>query len=74
MTYTKEQLIQALHDEWVHLCHDDYEPGDELYTSPEEHLEWLQGLTYEQLVEETGCDEKIYSLDEFMSHFGEVSK
>ena len=56
MTYTKEQLVKALQEVWVHLCHDDYMPGDELYSSPEEHLEWLEGLTYEQLVEEATTD------------------
>ena len=56
MTYTKEQLVKALQEQWVHLFHDDYVPGDELYTSPEEHLEWLQGLSYEELVAETTTD------------------
>ena len=68
MTYTKEQLVKALQEQWVHLEQDDYQSGDELYISPEARLEWLKGLTYEQLVKETGCDE-VYSLDEFMSAY-----
>ena len=72
MTYTKEQLVKALQDEWEFLCREDYNPDED--GTMEEHLEWLKGLTYEQLVEETGTDEEIYSLDEFMSNWGEVSE
>ena len=68
VTYTKEQLVKALQEQQVHLEQDDYEPDDELYTSPEEHLEWLEELTYEELIEETSTDD-VSTLQEFMSNY-----
>jgi hypothetical protein len=32
----------------------------------EEHLEWLDTLTIEELVKETDTDNESYTLDEFM--------
>ena len=61
MTYTKEQLVKALQDEWEFLCHDDYDPDKD--GTMEEHLEWLKGLTYEQLIEETSTGE-TFTIDE----------
>jgi hypothetical protein len=66
MNYTKEQLIDALAAEWDYLCHDDYDPED---LTPEEHLEYLKSLTYEELIEETSTDE-IFTLDDFMHRYG----
>ena len=67
MTPDKEQLIKALHREYEYLCHDDFDPDNDV--TPEEYLEMLKEMSYDELVEETGTDE-IFSMDEFMSAWG----
>ena len=67
MNYTKEQLVEALYNEYVFLCHDDYDPDVDI--SPEQYLLMLNDMTLDQLVEETQTDE-IYSLDEFVNAWG----
>ena len=64
MILTKEQLIEALFNEYVFLCHDDYDPDVDI--APEDYLTMLKDMDYDELVEETGTDE-IFSMDEFMS-------
>ena len=61
--YTREQLIEALSAEYEWLCHDDYDPDD---PTPEEHLDTLKTLSYEQLIEETSTDDVGFTLEEFM--------
>ena len=63
MIYTKEQLIEALYNEYVFLCHDDFDPDED--ATPEEYLEMLKGLTYDELIEETGTDDTFH-VTEFM--------
>ena len=67
MNPSKEQLIDALYNEYVFLCHDDFDPDED--ATPEEYLEMLKEMSYDELVEETGTDE-IFSMDEFMSAWG----
>ena len=67
MNYTKQQLIDALQREYEWLCHDDFDPEEDL--SLEEHLDMLQELSYDELVEETSTDD-IFTLDEFMRTYG----
>jgi len=67
MTVSKEQLIDALYNEYVFLCHDDYDPDVDL--SPETYLERLKEMTYDELIIETSTDD-VYHLDEFMSAWG----
>ena len=67
MTYTKQQLVDALQKEYEWLCHDDFDPEEDL--SLEEHLEMLQELSYDELVEETSTDD-IFTLEEFMRTYG----
>jgi len=67
MNYTKEQLIDALQREYEWLCHDDFDPDEDL--TMEEHLDMLQQLSYDELVEETSTDD-IFTLDEFMRTYG----
>ena len=55
MTYTREQLIEALYNEYVFLCHDDFEPGVDI--DPEDYLIMLKDMSYDELVEETSTDE-----------------
>jgi len=67
MNYTREQLIDALQREYEWLCHDDFDPDEDL--TMEEHLDMLQQLSYDELVEETSTDD-IFTLDEFMRTYG----
>ena len=67
MNYTKAQLIDALVAEWEYLCHDDSEPDD---MTPEEYRDMLIDMSIRQLVEETDTDPEIYSLDQYMEHYG----
>ena len=69
MTPTREQLIDALVKEYEYLCHDDYDPDEDL--TPEEYLEMINTLSYEELVLETSTDE-TYTLEDFLSNnFGD---
>ena len=63
MTVSKEQLIDALYNEYLFLCHDDFDPDED--ATPEEYLEMLKEMSYDQLVEETQTDD-IFTIDEFM--------
>ena len=67
MNPTKEQLIEALYNEYVFLCHDDYDPDVDV--SPEDYLEGLKEMTYDELVEET-CTDDTYHLSEYMEAWG----
>jgi hypothetical protein len=55
MTPTREQLIDALVKEYEYLCHDDYDPDEDL--TPEEYLEMINTLSYDELVSETSADD-----------------
>ena len=67
MTYTREQLINALQNEYEYLIHDDYDPDTDM--SPSEHLDYLNSLNVEQLIDATDCDAE-YTLDMFMRNHG----
>jgi len=69
MKYTKAQLIDALCAEWDYLCHDDFNPEEDQTT--EEYREDLIEMTIEQLVEETDTDSEIYTLEQYMEHWGQ---
>jgi len=64
MKYTKEQLVDALQHEYDYLCHEDFDPDVDM--TLEEHLEWLNTLTLEELIEETSTDE-TFTLEEYMN-------
>ena len=64
MKYTKEQLVDALQHEYDYLCHEDFDPDVDI--TLEEHLEWLNTLTLEELIEETSTDE-TFTLEEYMN-------
>ena len=63
MKYSKEQLIEALYREYEYLCHDDFDPDEDL--TPEEYLEMLRKMSYDELVEEANVDEE-YTLEEYL--------
>ena len=67
MSVSKEQLIDALYNEYVFLCHDDFEIGVDI--EPEDYLTMLKDMTYDQLVEETDTDE-IFTLVEYVEAWG----
>ena len=67
MSVTREQLIEALFNEYVFLCHDDYDPDVDI--APEVYLTMLKDMTYDELVEET-CTDDTYHLSEFMEAWG----
>ena len=63
MTYTRDQIINALQNEYEFLCHDDYDPDVDM--TPAEHLTYLQSLSLDDLIAETSTDD-IFTLDEFI--------
>jgi len=63
MTYTNEELITALVKEYEWLCHDDFDPDTD--PTPEEYLDSIKDLSYDELVEETQTDD-FFTLDLFM--------
>jgi len=66
MTYTKEQLIDALCVEYAYLCHDDFDP--DVDSTPEQYREMLNELTYDQLIDEISLDGD--SLEDYMEAYG----
>ena len=63
MIYTKDQLIEALHNEYVFLCHDDFDPDED--PTPEEYLEMIKTLSYDELILETSTGDEV-TLEEYM--------
>jgi len=63
---TKEQLIEALYNEYVFLCHDDFDP--DLDPTPEEYRVILERMTYDELIEETNTDEDL-TLEEYVQSY-----
>ena len=66
MAYQKQQLIQALVKEYEYLCHDDFDP--DVDPTPEEYLDSIKDLSYDELVEEAQVDD-IFTLDNFMEAY-----
>ena len=64
-TYTRVQLIDALSHEYDYLCHDDFDPDNDMSSS--EYRDYLDSLSYDQLVADTDTDD-IYTLDEFIAN------
>ena len=66
MTYQKQQLIEALVKEYEYLCHDDFDP--DVDPTPEQYLDSIKDLSYDELVEETQADDH-FTLDEFIKAY-----
>ena len=62
MTYTRDQLIIALTNEYVQLTHDSYDPDD---MTPSEFVNYLHTLSDSELVIEADTD----NVDEFISAY-----
>jgi len=67
MTVSKEQLIDALYNEYIFLCHDDFDPDED--PTPEEYLEMIKEMTYDELVFESCVDEE-FGLDDYIEVWG----
>ena len=67
MNPSRENLIEALYNEYAFLCHDDFEPGVDI--EPEDYLTMLKDMTYDELVDET-CTDDTYHLSEYMEAWG----
>ena len=67
MSYTKDQLIGALYNEYLFLCHDDFDPDED--PTPQEYLEMIKTLSYDELVSET-CTDEEYTLEDFIERYG----
>ncbi len=65
MDYTREQLIDALHAEYDNMCHDSTLEEGEL--TPAQYLTYLNALSYDELVYETGDEEDLIG---FMEQYG----
>ena len=65
MTYTRDQLIDALDAEYQQLCHD----SDDSDMSPADYRVALQSMPLDQLIAET-CTDELYTLDAFMHTYG----
>ena len=65
--YSHQQLIDALVTEYENICHDStLEEGE---FTPPEYLTYLNTLTHDELVDETGTDEDTFTLSQFMETF-----
>lgn len=60
MTYTREQLINALSNEYSYLCHDDYDPDVDMTAA--EFVNYLHTLSDSELINEADTDD----VDEFI--------
>ena len=63
MNYKREQLIEALCDEYAHLCEDDF--NEEEDNSPEKYRASVEKLTIEELIQLTTTG-KDFTLGEFV--------
>lgn len=63
MTPDKFKLINALVAEYEYLCHDDFDPDVDV--TPEEYLEMLKEMSYDELIEEASLDEE-YTLEDYL--------
>ena len=64
--YSHQQLVDAIHYNFMAYYHDDYKPGDEDYISPEEYREMLMDYSHSELIDET-CTFSNEELNEYMS-------
>jgi len=64
---TDSKLIKALYNEYSFLCHDDFDPDEDL--TPEQYFEMIKTLSYEELLEEASIDEN-FTLEEYMEVWG----
>lgn len=61
--YSTEKIINALYNEYSFLCHDDFDPDED--PTPEEYLEMIKKMSYDELVEETSTFEE-FTLEQYL--------
>ena len=66
MDWNREQLINALVNEYEYLCHDDFDPDVDLTT--EEYRLKIECYNDEDLIAEASVDE-YFTLDQFIKTY-----
>ena len=67
VTYSHQQLVDALSAEYEFLCHDDFDPDVDM--SPVDYRADISKLSHAELVSRTDTDD-IFTLSDFMSTYG----
>ena len=67
MKFKREQIINALCNEYNHLFKDTYIPGIDL--SFDEYKKGLEVKTLDELIKETSTDSQYYTLKDFMERY-----
>ena len=67
MKFKREQIINALCNEYNHLFKDTYIPGIDL--SFDEYKKGLEAKTLDELIKETSTDCQYYTLKDFMERY-----
>ena len=67
MKFKREQIINALCNEYNHLFKDTYIPGIDL--SFDEYKKDLEAKTLDELIKETSTDSQYYTLKDFMERY-----
>ena len=67
-TYTRNQLIDAMVNEWIVNCYCVPEEGD---APPEQMRREYEAMTNSQLLDATGCDE-TYTIDDYVARYQEI--
>ena len=66
VTYSHQQLVDALSAEYEFLCHDDFDPDVDM--SPADYRADISTLSHSELVSRTDTDD-IFTLSDFMSTY-----
>ena len=66
MTYTREQLIACLINEYNHLAEE-----EEMDMTLDEFRVYLQSRTTEQLIDETTTDSTYLTLDDYVKYYSQ---
>lgn len=64
MDYSHSQLVDALLCEYNSFIEDGCE--EELELTFDEYHEYLKGLTLSELIDETSCDDEVFTINDFM--------
>ena len=67
--YTDNQIRKALCKEYEDLCHDDFNPEEDM--TQREYEDFVLDMNTEQLIEECSVDDRYYTLQDFMDYWGD---
>ena len=66
--FTDDQLRKALLGEYVYLCHDDFDPDNDM--TEEQYKEWLSTLSRDELISTIAIDfDDNYTLTDFVQTY-----